>query len=327
MTRPAAQERLGRLLAIVPWVASHDGPLISDVCTRFGVSERELLADLDLLFMCGVHPFTPDTLIEVDVADGRVWIRFADWFRRPLRLTAPEGLALVSAGAALLATPGADPDGALGRALAKLEAVLGVGAGEVVEVDLGPASAPTLELVQRGVAERRKLTLDYYSFGRDGRSTRTVQPWRAFNAHGQWYLSAFCERAGGERLFRVDRIRAATLLDERFPPPPADGPPAVYAPTGAEPVFVVDLDPPAHWVASQYPNEGVEERPGGILRVGLRVSERAWLERVLLRAGPHARVVAGDRGLAAAAARRLLGRYPGATPGPGVRSAEAADPR
>ncbi|MDQ1377721.1 MAG: proteasome accessory factor, partial [Acidimicrobiaceae bacterium] len=94
MSRPAAQDRLARLLAVVPWVAARDGPTIAEVCERFEVTEQDLLDDLDLLFLCGVYPFTPDSLIEVDVADGRVWIRFADYFRRPLRLTAPEGLAL-----------------------------------------------------------------------------------------------------------------------------------------------------------------------------------------------------------------------------------------
>jgi proteasome accessory factor C len=310
VSRPAAQERLGRLLAIVPWVASHDGPLITEVCRRFDVSERELLADLDLLFLCGVHPFTPDTLIEVDVTGGRVWIRFADWFRRPLRLTAPEGLALVSAGAALQATPGADPDGALGRALVKLETVLGVGADDALEVELGPVAQPILDLVSRAAAEHRQVELDYYSFGRDGRSVRVVHPWRVFNAQGQWYLSAWCTSATAERLFRVDRISAAHLRDDRFAPPPEAAPAtAVYAPGRDDPTVVLDLDPPAHWVAEQYPNEGVEARPEGVLRVRLRTSQRAWLERLLLRAGRHARVVEGDTGVLPAAATRLLAAY------------------
>ena len=121
MPRASAEDRLGRLLAIVPWVAAHDGPEVAEVCRRFGVREEELLEDLNLLFLCGIHPFTPDVLIDVDVADGRVWIRMADYFRRPLRLSPQEGLALVSAGTALLSVPGADPDGALATALAKLE--------------------------------------------------------------------------------------------------------------------------------------------------------------------------------------------------------------
>ena len=310
MSRPDAQSRLGRLLAIVPWVASHDGPLIAEVCRRFSVSERELLADLSLLFLCGVHPFTPDTLIEVDVNDGRVWIRFADWFRRPLRLTAPEGLALVSAGAALQATPGADPDGALSRALVKVSTVLGVGADDALDVELGPVAAPVLDVVQRAAAERRQVEIDYYSFGRDGRSVRVVHPWRVFNAQGQWYLSAWCTSAVAERLFRVDRINEARVLEERFVAPPAgEMAPAVYTPDPDDPVVVLDLEPPAHWVADQYPNEGVDDRGGGVLRVRLRTSHRAWLERLLLRAGPHARVVEGDTAVLPRAAARLLTRY------------------
>jgi len=310
MSRPAAQERLGRLLAIVPWVVAQDGPLISEVCRRFGVSERELLADLDLLFLCGVHPFTPDALIEVDVSGGRVWIRMADWFRRPLRLTAPEGLALVSAGAALLATPGADPDGALSRALGKLETVLGVGADDAVEVDLGPVAAPVLAALGEATAQRRKLRIDYYSFGRDGRAVRVVQPWRVFNARGEWYLSAWCEMAGAERRFRVDRIQGVEVLDDTFDPPAElEEPAELYAPAHSDPAIVLDLGPQAHWVAEQYPNEGVTELPGGVLRVRLRSSQRAWLERLLLRAGPHARMVEGDATIAADAAGRLLGRY------------------
>jgi proteasome accessory factor C len=313
VTRTAAQDRLGRLLAIVPWVAANDGPAIDEVCRRFGVTERELLADLDLLFLCGVYPFTPDVLIEVDIADGRVWIRFADWFRRPLRLTPPEGLALMGAGSALLRMPGADEDGALARALAKLATVLGIGAEDAVDVELGPVTPGLLQLVQGATVSHHRIELDYYSFGRDDRTVRVVEPWRVFNAQSNWYLSGWCQQAGGERLFRMDRVRGAVVLDERFEPPtPAPAaPPAVFHPSTSDPVIVLDLAPGAVWVAEHYPNEGVTKQPGGGLRVRLRISERAWLERLLLRAGPSATVVEGDAEVGPAAAGRLLDRYRG----------------
>jgi proteasome accessory factor C len=310
MSRVPAQDRLGRLLAIVPWVASHDGPRVSEVCARFGVNEDELLADLDLLFLCGVYPFTPDTLIEVDVSDGRVWIRFADYFRRPLRLTAPEGLALVSAGSTLLAMPGGDPDGALASALAKLETVLGVSSDGAVDVELGAVPSGVLETVRATAEAHRKVRIDYYSFGRDHRSTRVVQPWRVFNAAGQWYLSAWCESAVGERLFRLDRVAAADALDDRFEPPAeAQSPTQLFHPDPEAPVAVLDLAPPAGWIAEQYPNEGVTVRPDGRLRVILRVGERAWFERLLLRAGSAAELVDGDVTVGPAAAERILRRY------------------
>ena len=309
MTRPGADVRLGRLLAMVPWIAAHDGPTVAEVCQRFGVTERELLADLDLLFMCGLYPFTPDTLIEVDVEDGRVWIRFAEYFRQPLRLTALEGLALLSAGTALLAVRGADPDGALARAVEKLGSVLGVGAGDSLDVELAAVPEGVLDAVQAATDQHRRLELDYYSFGRDVVATRVVEPWRVFNAQGHWYLSAWCQQAEGERLFRVDRIRRATPLNDTFPPPAPRPAPPVYSGRAEDPVVTLDLAPAARWVAEQYPNEGIEERPGDRLRVRLRVSERAWLERLLLCAGVDAEVVEGDRAIGPAAASRILARY------------------
>jgi proteasome accessory factor C len=313
VARESAAERLGRLLAVVPWVAAHDGPTVAEVCRRFGVEEKTLLEDLNLLFMCGVYPFTPDVLIDVDVSEGRVWIRMADYFRRPLRLSPQEGLALVSAGSALLSVPGADPDGALATALAKVQNVLGVGPGDGVDIELAHVTPGVLQTVRQAVDHRQKLELDYYSFGRDGHSRRVVQPWRLFNANGQWYLSAWCERAVDQRLFRVDRISRAELLAEGFdlPAGAAGGSTDVYHPGPEDPVVVLDLEPAAHWIAEQYPNEGVEVRPGSVLRVRLRASQPAWLARVLLRGGPDVRVVEGDASAGVDAAARLLDRYRG----------------
>jgi proteasome accessory factor C len=76
-------------------------------------------------------------------------------------------------------------------------------------------------------------------------------------------------------------------------------------------MIVLDLAPPARWIAEQYPNLGVAEQPDGRLRVTLPVSERPWLERLLLRAGPEVTVVAGDATVGLAAAARVLARYRG----------------
>jgi proteasome accessory factor C len=300
---------------MIPWIAAHDGPAISEVCDRFGLTEPELLSDLELLWVCGLYPYTPDMLIDVDIADGRVWIRFAEYFNRPLRLTPAEGLALVAAGRALLAAPGTDPEGPLARALAKLATVLGVGGGDAVDVDLGVAPAGVLSTLQDAAASHHRVEIDYYSFGRDERTHRVVDPWRVFNAAGQWYLAGHCHRAGGERLFRVDRVQAATILDETFEPPPAKrspltgADPPVFSPRPDDPVVVLELEPEAAWVRDQYPNEGVDERAGGRLRVRLRISEQAWLDRLLLRLGRNARVVQGEAGAVDKAAHRVLARY------------------
>jgi proteasome accessory factor C len=313
--RAPADVRLARLLDIVPWIAANDGPRIEEVCRRFDISEQDLLSELNLLFMCGLYPFTPDMLIDVDVADGRVWVRMADYFRRPLRLSPQEGIALASAASAFLNTPGdtpgADGRGPLGTAVEKLFTVLGLGADEGLEVELGAAPADVLNHLRSAVEKHQKARIEYYSFGRDGHSVRVVEPWKVFNAGGHWYLQAWCEAVTGERMFRLDRVTGLEVLPENFEPPPTitEVDSAVYHPGPHDVAVVLDLDPPAHWIAEQYPNEEVVQLPGGVLRVTLRVAEKAWLERLLLRGGPDVRIVEGDPDLVRDAARRLLARY------------------
>ncbi len=311
MPKLSADERLQRLLALIPWVAERDGPAVDDVCARFGCTQDELVADLELLFLCGLHPYTPDMLIDVDIADGRVWIRYAEYFARPLRLTPAEGLALLASGRTVLAASGGDDDGPLGRGLDKLATAMGVDAGQAVEIELGLVADDLLRTLRTAAAASRQVEIDYYSFGRDERTSRVIDPYAVFSAGGQWYVSGWCHRVDDERLFRVDRIATATVLGSAFRPPVKAPELAAYRPDAGDPRVTLDLEPPARWVVEQYPVEEVTELDGGRLRVTLVASQPAWLDRLLLRLGPQATVVEGDGGQVAGAARRLLVRYQG----------------
>jgi proteasome accessory factor C len=306
--RPLAGPRLRRVLALVPWIADRPGVALADAAARFGVSERELQQDLELLPLCGLPPYTPDRMIEVELVDGHVWIRFAEYFGRPLRLTAEEGLALLAGGRALLAVPGSDADGTLAAALEKLAGALGTGDGLAVEV----GEPPHLDVLRRAAEAGERVEIDYYSFGRDALTTRAVDPFAVFHAYGHWYADAWCHLVDADRLFRIDRIQAVRSTGERFEPRDGDGvAESVFHPSPDDPRVTLELSPEAGWVVESYPCEDVEERPDGGWRAVLAISERAWLERLLLRLGPDARVVDPPelRPVAADAAARLLGRY------------------
>jgi proteasome accessory factor C len=298
------------VLALVPWIAEHPGAALEEIAARFGVSEGELEHDLELLPLCGLPPYTPDRLIEVEIVDGHVWIRFAEYFDRPLRFSAEEGLALLTAGRALLAVPGSDDRGALGTALDKLAGALGATEGLSVEV----GEPPHLDALRRAADTHERVEVDYYSFGRNATTSRKIDPRSVFHAFGHWYAAAYCHQAQDERLFRLDRIRAVRPTGEHFDAA-ADGEPdfgeSVYHPRSDDPRVTLELDAAASWVVESYPSEEVEERPDGSWRVVLAVSERAWLERLLLELGPEARVVApaGLQTVGAEAADRLLTRY------------------
>ena len=168
-----------------------------------------------------------------------------------------------------------------------------------------------MTVLRSAVAGAGQVEIEYYAFGRDEWTRRTVDPYSVFSASGQWYLSAWCHLVEDERLFRVDRMRSAELTGTSFSPPEHTPELAVYHPRPEDPRVVLELEPAAAWVVEQYPVEKVDDLGDGRLRVRLVAGQRAWLERLLLRLGPTARVVEGDPDLAAAAAARILRRYGG----------------
>jgi len=312
-----ARDRLARLLSVIPWVADRpDGVLIDDVVERFAYPRAQLLEDLqEIVFFVGVYPFTPDALIEVDVSDDQVSIRYADWFSRPLRLSPEDGARLLTAGRSVLAMTDTNDDrdaaSPLLRALTKLGTALGEGAERAVDVRLGTAPADTLGVLRDALERGVQVELEYYSYGRDELSERRVEPAKVFSDQGNWYLSGWCLRAEGARVFRVDRIRSAVATDI-----PVKGAKASidgsFTPSSDDPRVTLQLAPAARWVVEQYPVEAIDDSGEDII-VTMAVSARAWLERLLLRLGPDATVLAADPSLgtdlASSAADRILARY------------------
>ena len=312
MTAETSGIRLQRLLAMVPWIASHDGPTVTEVCDRFGISAVQLAADLDVVWLVGLPPYTPDALIDVVQEGERVWIHYADVFASAQRLTPDQAVGLLTAGASVLALPGADRDGALARGVAKLASVLGVDAAQVLDVDLGGARVEVLEVLRSAVREHRRVHLDYYSYGRDTRTDRDVDPYLVHAEDGSLYLLGYCHAARGERRFRIDRIASATTLDDSFDPPPLDRSSGVFQPDADDPRVVLRLAPSARWVAETYPVEAVEEHDDGGLQVTLAIAAEPWLERLLVNLGDQATVESAPTPLAGAggrAAARILARY------------------
>jgi proteasome accessory factor C len=316
--RVTAGLRLQRLLAVVSWVAAADGPTLGEVCTRFEISEEQLVEDLQMAMMVGGDSADySDMPIEVVFEDGRVWVHLMS-FGRPLRLTPAEGLTLVAAGSALLDVPGTDAGGPLARALSKLADILGIDAREAMDVDLGHVAGEAFAVLRRAAAEHRQVEIESYTESRDVWSTRIIEPWRLLTEFGRWYVHGYCQQAAGERIFRIDHIRRATLLDTTFDPPAVE-PSGTAVLSGSDlPEVSLELTPEARWVTEAYPVVRIEEHDDGRLTVTLAVSGLRWLERLLLRLGPEGRVVEidprlGGLDVGARAAERVAARY-SATP-------------
>ncbi len=302
-------QRLRRLLAVVGWLAQVGEAPIADAARRFGMDEDELISELELAACCGVPPYTPDTLMEIEVSETSVRAFLPSEFARPRRLTPAEGFAVAASARLIMSVPGAD-DGALRRALSKLEAALG--SREVIGVDVDAPSS--LAAVRRACEDSRSVEIDYHSASRDELTTRIVEPVQVITTDGHWYLDAYCESAGDMRRFRVDRIGAVRPHGNA----PRSRPRAVRA--AADP-FVpgpgaievqLRLTKDAQWVAESVPIRAVgRSADGTVTDVVLDVAGMAWFERLLLQLGTDASVVRPPEltDLAARAARRVLKIY------------------
>lgn len=117
------------------------------------------------------------------------------------------------------------------------EKVRRAGGGEMQEIstDKREADDPLVAHIQESIRNRRILRIRYPSGGRV--KQRDVEPARMVNAHGSWYLSAYCRDADDTRLFRLDRILQTHVLDQAFagrldaeaPDSPDDADPRLFA--------------------------------------------------------------------------------------------------
>jgi proteasome accessory factor C len=319
VTGGGAADRMTRLLALVPYLqARPDGVRLADAAADFGVSEAQLRRDLDLLWVCGLPGHGPGDLIDLAFEGDRVRVTFTAGMVRPLRLTTDEAVALTVALRTLLELPGLAEGEAVSRALAKVSAAAGhaaeLAAPVAVSVDVREQA---LAVVREGLERGRALHLHYYVPSRDERTERTVDPMRLLLVDGHWYLEAWCRRAEGVRLFRLDRVDDVAVLEEAAAPPPQaeqrDVDSGLYQPGAHEPLVRLRLARSARWVADYYPVEEVtpvEDPPGG-LAVAVRTADLAWARRLVASLGGSAVVdepaELGEQ--VAAEARSALARY------------------
>jgi proteasome accessory factor C len=310
-----ATDHLPRLLALVPWLLAHPDTPVADVAKQFGVDERQIRRDLDLIWMCGLPGHGPGDLIDVFYEGDRVSLSNADTISKPLRLTLDEALALVAALRTLLGLPGLVETSAVDRALAKLEAAAGGMSDDVVSADRAAAEPGVATAVRTALESQRRLRMRYWVPARDEADERDVDPIRTFTAQGAAYLVGWCRRVEDVRTFRLDRVLEIAVLDE-----PAEVPAearrravdaGVFTPAPEDRLVTIDVDPQARWVADYYPTEDVTEQAGGGLRVRLRARDDDWVVRLGLGLAGSAVIVDPPELAAAvcAAAAQALAEY------------------
>jgi proteasome accessory factor C len=184
--------------------------------------------------------------------------------------------------------------------LRKLEAAAGDGAAQAAHVDIRlPEQQRRVDTMRDRLADavdrKRQVRLDYYVPTRDESTERVVDPMRVVHAEGNTYLEAWCHLAEDQRLFRLDRISSAEVLDQPVARhtglAPRDLAAGLFVPSTDDLLVTLRLAPGARWVTEYYPVEDVQEEPGGSLLVRLRIGDPALVTQLLLRLGASAELL------------------------------------
>ncbi|MGO1976075.1 WYL domain-containing protein [Brachybacterium tyrofermentans] len=316
-TTPTGNDTLSRLISEASYVMSRGEVDLDELSSALGISEKQLITDLQVLFVCGDMGTGWEDFIEAEWEHGVVRVRNAEPLRRALRLSAVEITALL-AGLAALEPSAGDAEGIVASAREKLLAGVTEQAGsdEPVEpptrAELAEAASvdemasrtadraeSVLAAVQRAIqadvddsadgsagsedsedSEDSRLTIRYSSVDRPGTSVRRIRPLRIETDGSRSYLLADCELAGAQRRFRLDRI-VEILPDTtaQARPDVGEGPSLGGRLDGD---VWLRLDPPGQWVAESFGAAEMRDGDGGVLYARLDRPVRAALVDAVL---------------------------------------------
>lgn len=283
-----ASDRLLRMLGMITYLDRHEGVPVEAIAEQFGVTTRQVMDDIDTLWVTGTPGYYPHDLIDFDAASyeqGVVRLTESRGMTRPLRLGAREAVALVAALRAVDAALGdaMDPERAqvLRSALAKLTAATG-DAAAAVDVQLSVDAAPEVAAaVATALRHGRRLHLRYVNAS-DVTTERDVDPLRLVTDDERSYLLAWCLLVEGERLFRVDRVLSAEVLDADAEDHDVPAGAEVFSPGPEGELVTLHLTSQARWVAETTPVDAVRNLEDGTFEMDVRVLQHAWLRHLVL---------------------------------------------
>ena len=210
--------RAGRLFQLMDALRANRRPVTAaSLAAQLGVSERTIYRDIQTLAELGAP---------IDGSAGVGYLMKTGFFLPPLMFGADEMEALVL-GARWVRRQG---DPALAKAATAALAKIATAAPKdlrdhMAETSLWvPIGAPQpsydvfVQPAREAIRHQHKLRISYSDEA--GQTTeRIVWPFALAFFEGKRLLAAWCELRAAQRHFRIDRIRAAATIPERYPTP------------------------------------------------------------------------------------------------------------
>lgn len=205
--------RTARLLDLVPFILSHQGIAVSELAKEFGVTENEIAADLELVFMCGLPQYTDLELIDLSFESGSVTVREPQNLDKPRRLNGEE-LSILVMGLDVLKGQLQDPIKVekISELQHRLKALLqNISGANVLYVD--ERDLPFLSIINDAIRSNERLEITYLNISKDEVTSRRISPIEVFQQGDEFLLLTWCYKSKANRTFAISRILSCAKFD------------------------------------------------------------------------------------------------------------------
>jgi proteasome accessory factor BC len=225
---PVPPERFGLLQALLAYLLDACGENTSavipahELTDRFKIPAESLDEHLQLLnlvnFGGGCYA------VYAELHSDQIHVEkelFGDTFRSPPRLTPLEARAIRLALEFVGPMIAADAHTPLDRVRRKLEETFAeVDLSQTAEPQLDRAEEQLVRTLSEGIRQRRLVEIEYQKEEEELLQTRVVEPYVLERKLPHWYVHTWDRGPDAQRSFRLDRMRAARLLKEKYEPRP-----------------------------------------------------------------------------------------------------------
>jgi predicted DNA-binding transcriptional regulator YafY len=271
-----AVDRVARVLDLVPFALENPGIEVSVLANKFNVSEKQMLADLELIFLCGLPGYTPYELIDLSFEDGVVTVIDPQVLDKPRLFNEIEAVVL-HLGLSIMKN--AIDDLEKQRIISDLQEKIGAKFSAITDISFTTNKPRFYDLVSDSIKNNCALDLTYTSISRDEVSDRIVLPKSVYLAQGNFYFIALDTQNNQIRHFRMDLIQSCRIATEV----PASN--SVLA--DSDEVFDFKIKSRSKYLTERYGDlfTDVTQEGDTYLAEG-RMSNSQWLRRLVLSNAP-----------------------------------------
>jgi predicted DNA-binding transcriptional regulator YafY len=280
-----------RLFGIIYALLGKRSATARQLAERFGVSQRTIYRDIDVLSLAGVPVYT-------EKGKGGGICLLPDYVLDKSILSDEEQAEILSALHGLSAVKTAETD----LVLRKLSDVFNKSAVNWLEVDFSDWSFENGAIFhgfKRAILGRLAVEFDYYSaYGEKTR--RRAEPLQLWFKSRSWYARCFCLARQDVRLFKLTRVKKLAVTEECFPerdllasPPPNGGSAERQRPDVTLRLKIASEM--AHRVYDEFDDDRIERQPDGGYLVTVTWPEDDWVYGTILSYGEFIEVLEPGR--------------------------------